>query len=224
MDGNDVPGMVGGTVSGLVEPGIGSIVMPPLIARNQPLAMGFLTRSGDQVAVVPGWGNFKRLAMPESWPTAAVFGGLRGPSEGVYDPSPEKIPSGYAVALFEELVAGADRTLHWFTDPANWRTSAGVFDLEERQIAWSSFLFGLRALDSVGQTWASDEGLWAAFRALGTLQGIWEGNHAGSVSLDDLVSPRTYCHACDQRYQDRVSPPVDDPGGGTVPDGASPIL
>jgi len=52
-----------------------------------------------------------------------------------------------------------------------------------------SVRFGFDAINSIGYEWTSDSTFWSALRALGVLQGIWEG--AGHrVPLSSILDPR----------------------------------
>lgn len=123
------------------------------------------------------------------WSGLAGDWDLMGGGDGVYQFRSDRLPPGFAPDLFAMLVNGADRTLHWLTDPSNWRSAEGEFKGGERWINWVSVRIGLDALDSMGEHWTTDESLWAAFRALGILQGIWEGAAQADISLQQMWNP-----------------------------------
>lgn len=191
-------------IAGQLEIGPAMLVCSPLAARNQPLVVTLITRGGAQIAIIPRRGAFRRPARLAEWPNGILQQGLLGTGEGAYWTEEERIPSRYGEEMLALAVQGCNRLIEHMTDPAKWCDDAGTFDPELRWIGWSTILFGFNALGAVNENWSnSDEGLWAAFRALGMLQGLWSGQRPGSVRLSDLLNPeRIREYAADLVEQD----------------------
>jgi hypothetical protein len=95
----------------------------------------------------------------------------------------------YGDALLVDMVTAGNRVLDHITDPAVWAGSDRAVDLDERTIAWTSVRFGLDALNNVAANYGASSSMWEAYRALGTLQGIWEGPVKNAVPLAWLFDP-----------------------------------
>ena len=159
-------------------------------ARNQPLALVLLASTGAQVAVLPAHGAFRRYSHVTPWPSALLRTDLLGRNQKAYPKPFDRVPPDFAIQLFVPLVQGANKLVDLLTDPSNFTDAEGVFKSDERWITWTSVLMGLEALHAVGESWTNgDESLWAAFRSLDILSGIWEGQSQGSVRLRDALDP-----------------------------------
>jgi hypothetical protein len=51
-------------------------------------------------------------------------------------------------------------------------------------------MMGFDAINAVGADWEGRSSFWQALRALGTLQGIWEGGRRDTLPLRKLLDPR----------------------------------
>ena len=194
----------GPLVTGLVEVAPAALVCAPLLARFQPLAAVFQLANGGQVAMVPAHGAFARGLRLDPWPVGVGGAGLAGPGKGVYAGTVREFPSGHAEALLGAVTEGANRLLDHLTDPARWRDAGGVLDAEERWIAWTSVRLGLDAVAALGADWGGRSSLWDAFRALGTLQGVWEGAQQGRAPLRRLLDPELVQRHAVDRFPDEV--------------------
>ena len=191
-------------LTGLLEAVPGAIVCAPLTARSQPLAAAMLTRSGAEVALLLAQGSgFVRMPSMDTWPVGTGRPSLTGPGKGIYSVGVTELPAGHAEVLLQQSIDGVNRLLHRLTDPAMFADSAGCLDRDEQMIAWANLRFGLDAINSVASSWGTSDAIWAAFRALGTLQGLWEGRRQGSVPLWQLLEP--------QRIRDHALPAFTDP-------------
>ena len=175
-------------VSGLLELMPARLVCAPLVARLQPFVAVVTTSLGAQVAVVSP-AVFARPMQMTSWPTGMPSMSFAGPGIGVYKSKASKtIPDGVSPDLLGDFVSGANKLVDHLSDPGQW-ASGGDVDIDERWIAWTSVRLGLDAVNEIGAEWQSPSTLWAAFRSLGVLQGIWEGSQS-RVRLADLLDPR----------------------------------
>ncbi|MFG3437797.1 hypothetical protein ACGF0J_11205 [Nonomuraea sp. NPDC047897] len=189
-------------VTGLLEAAQGSLLCAPLTARFQPLAAVLMTRIGSEVAVLPHGSGYVRTPSMGGWPVGMGRPSLSGRGKGIYKTGIKTFPPGHAAAILERSVSGANRLLSKFTDPTEFLTN-GLLDCDEQTIAWANMRFGIDAINSMGSEWGKPEAIWSAFRALGTLQGIWEGGTQGGVPLWELLSPA--------RIRDHVLPELDIP-------------
>jgi hypothetical protein len=171
------------------------LVCFPLLAHFQPGAMVVVTAQGAQVAVLPPPGMVHyRPHQLVSWPVGSGATPLRGPGRVMNDPEEKYWQHSDLVLVLEHCVAAANGLLAWLTDPAQWHRDDGSFDSSERWIAWTSVLQAFDALHSLATDWTGPSSVWDAFRALGILQGIWEGGNRGKVDLCELLRP---CHLRD---------------------------
>ena len=179
-------------VSGMLESGPGGIVGPLLAARMQPLGVILSTRCFAQVAVLPRHGALLRPFRILHLGLVAGSFSVLGSGDAVYDVEKQaRISEGAAKEALDALIEAANSAVMHLTDPARWTDSGGVFDPEIRWVAWSSVLAGLAAISSVSEHWSDgDEGLWAAFRALGILQGLWIGTRGQqAIRFEELLNP-----------------------------------
>jgi hypothetical protein len=181
-----VKGTANPLITGLVELLPASIVCAPLIARLQPLAAVLMTSRGAEIAVVSS-GAFTRPFQLTTWPVGTRVS-LGGPGKGAYKTRTKRIRPGFAEEMLYLCVKGTNRLLRHLTDPAAW-SNAGIVDIDERWIGWMSVRLGLDAINSIGSEWTSDAAFWSALRALGILQGIWEGR-THKVPLSSILDPR----------------------------------
>jgi len=176
-------------VSGLELTMPAYLVCAPLVSRNQPLVAVLTTVWGAQVAVVPE-GVYTRPLQGAGWPVGLPTMQLLGAPEDLYTTRFEHTSRTLARELLEEFAAGVNRLAVHISNPGGWTSGEErLIDSLERNIAWSSVRFGLGALSSVGESWSSEESVWAAFRSLGALQGIWEGGAPRSIQLRELLDP-----------------------------------
>ena len=161
-----------------------SLFLAPMVARNQPLAAILETARYGTVVVVPRAGAFRRVSDLGGWPSGAGEG-LRGTGEGVYATRYGQVPHELAPQLFSALVAGADALSRSLTSPAHWIREDREADVIERNIAWASVQFGLKDLVKIASTWDTSDRIWAGFRSLGTLEGLWQD----SIRLRRLLDP-----------------------------------
>jgi hypothetical protein len=173
-------------ITGLVELQPASFICGPLVARLQPLAAILTTSRGAEIALIcPGM--LTRPMALTSWPVGSRVT-LGGPGKGAYTTRVKTIPEPHAAHMLDICVKGANHLLQHLTDPTVWSQS-GVVDMRERWITWMSVRLGLDAVNSIGSEWASDTVFWSALRALGILQGIWEGE-VHRVQLSAILDPR----------------------------------
>jgi hypothetical protein len=173
-------------VTGLLELLPASLVCGPLVARLQPLAAILKTSRGAEIALIAP-GAFTRPMAIVGWPVGSRLS-LAGPGTGAYKTRTKAISASFSEDLLRHCLNGGNQLLKHLTDPARWSAS-GTVDIQERWIAWTSVNFGLDAINSIGSEWTSDTAFWSALRALGILQGIWEG--AGHrVPLSSILDPR----------------------------------
>lgn len=177
-------------VGGLVQVAPAGFVCYPLLARHQPLAAVFTTEHGTQVIVLPGRNAFVRPIEFVTWPVGTSRMHFGGPGQGLYATSVKAFPEGHAEALLRLLVRRADAALHYLTAPERWSASDGFLDVDAFWLCWSSVLFGMDALTSLGAEWNQPTAIWTAFRALSILQGIWQGGRPHAPRLADLIDPR----------------------------------
>lgn len=175
---------------GLWEVGGAPLLAPILLARYQPAAAVLTTARGAQVAVTRTEGHLVRPFVWDSWPVGLNKLRLEGSGRGVYRADVEH-PAGWASDLIALAVDAGDRFLREMTDPARWRNQNGRYDHRMRQVTWASVIHGLHAILDMAEDWTGHHSLWDAFRALGSLQSIWEGDAQGSVGLTPLLDPRT---------------------------------
>ena len=178
-------------LSGLLELGPGVMVGPLLAARNQPLAVIFSTRRAAQIAMIPRRGA---LVRPDRMPHLPLgFGdfSVLGHGNATYEIEEPTIGDGAAKQALDAALAAVDLSVLHLTDPARWTDPDGVFDAETRWVAWSNVLAGMAAIGAVAEHWSDgDEGLWAAFRALGILQGLWLGARSQqALGFHELLTP-----------------------------------
>jgi hypothetical protein len=81
---------------------------------------------------------------------------------------------------------GANALLGYLTDPARFTDGTGHLDVDEQLITWADVRFGFDAISSMAADRYSPEAIWAAFRALTTLQGVWDGKR----------NPLSHCPSC----------------------------
>ena len=134
-------------------------------------------------------GSWIRPGITTGWPTG--FGGLvlTGTGQGIYAGRHTTIDRDMPKRLAEALLDGANSLIGLLTDPGEWADSNGELDSVERMVAWSTVDLGLSTITEMGRNWASAESVWTAFRALGVLQGYWQGVGRGDVLLQDLLYP-----------------------------------
>lgn len=177
------PGAVQGDLAtGHVRPS--RFVCPPLVARNQPLAAVFETSRYAVIVAIPKRGAFVRVIETHGWPSGEGTS-FRGEGGNLYANRYGRVPEGLAAELFESLLAGADDLARTLTNPTKWVTPELELETTERNIAWASTQFGLEALEEIGASWATSDRLWTGFRALGILEGLWQGE----LSLRQLLNP-----------------------------------
>ncbi len=158
---------------GQISIGPSGLICPPMLARNQPLATVFVTRNGAQIIGVSSGAIHRPVRMPNNVLTG--WQGFGGTGDAAYRTPDRKIPEYWAESLLRALAGGVSRLLDLTTDPGRWVNGEGYFDNDSREMAWSNVLMGLDAVAAVGEYWHdTSEALWAAFRALTTLQGLWE--------------------------------------------------
>lgn len=174
---------------GLLEVGAAQLLAPALMARYQPLAAVLTTSGAAQVAVTIHEGHFVRPLTWDEWPVGMAQVSLEGPGRGLYR-SEAEFPPGWSTDFLHKTVEATDRFLRVMTDPARWRRLDGRYDDATRRLTWASVVYGLDAISDMARAWTASHTLWDAFRALGTLQGIWEGGRQGAVGLPRLLDPR----------------------------------
>jgi hypothetical protein len=189
-------------LTGLLEAIPGAMICAPLTARFQPAAAVLMASNGVEIAMIPNGAGFVRQPHLDAWPVGLGRPTLAGPGGAIYDVGIKTFPEGHLATLLELCVDGGNRLLHRLTDPTNFAGAANEFDWDEQMITWSNVRFGLDALNNAAALWGSTDALWPAFRALGTLQGIWEGRRQGGVPLRELLTP--------QRLRDYVVPNLQD--------------
>jgi hypothetical protein len=177
-------------VSGIVQMAPAGFTCYPLLARSQPLGAVFLTAHGSQVVVLPVSGAFLRPIEFTTWPVGLARVRFAGPGHGVYATSVRQFPARHAEALLRFLIRHADGAIHRLTAPEQFRTVDGKLDLDARWVLWSSILFGMDAVTSLAAEWNQASAIWTAFRALSTLQGIWQGHRPKAPALSNLLDPR----------------------------------
>lgn len=177
----------GELTEGLLQVGPAPFLGPALMARFQPLTAVLFTIHGVQVAVTPTDGYLLRPLQPAQWQVGMNFPSLRGPGAGMY-PGGEP-PRGWPSEMLDVTVGAASRLVEYLTDPGLWRTPADRYDYKSRRVTYASVLFGLEAVGSMASNWQAPSAVWDAFRALGTLQGVWEARRQGALRLQDLLHP-----------------------------------
>lgn len=176
-------------ISGLLEAAPAAIACAPLTARFQPLAAVLMTNAGAEVAMLAYGSGYVRMSHLDRWPVGVGRPSLTGPGTGVYNVGIDELPAGHAAALLTQSIEGMNKLLHLLTDPTRYADANKVLDIDEQLIAWANVRFGFEAINSMSTDWGTTEAVWAAFRALGVLQGIWEGARQGSVPLWELLTP-----------------------------------
>jgi hypothetical protein len=179
-----------GLLTGLLELTPAAIMCSPLIARHQPLAAVLMCSNGAEVVVVSADGSgWLRPIVSANWPVGTGRPSLSGTGIGIYRSGINALPGGHAHAVLTHAVAGGNALLGYLTDPATFRDDNGYLDVDEQLITWSDVRFGFDAINSIAADWHSPESIWAAFRALTTLQGVWDGQRRLGVPLSDLLVP-----------------------------------
>jgi len=177
-------------VTGVWQVSPAALVCFPMLGRYQPLTMLVMTSRGAQVAILPPAGkSFIRPVQMESWPTGPMRLSMHGEGRGIYGVSVKLFEANHPDAILQSCVRGANATLEWLSDPGRWRSEDGIYESLEREIAQVSMQHAIDALMSLAADWNSSESIWTALRALGILQGIWEGPGVASVKLRDLLRP-----------------------------------
>jgi hypothetical protein len=174
---------------GLVQVIPASFICYPLLARSQPLAAVFTTAYGSQVVAVLREGHFVRPIDFTTWPIGKAGIRFGGPGRGVYETDVSAFPDGHAEGLLRLLVRRADAAIHHLTAPERFTHPGGEIDPDGQLLLWSSVLFGMDAVTSMGEEWNRGSAIWTAFRALGILQGIWQGDRAKAPPLSGLLDP-----------------------------------
>ena len=176
-------------VGGIVQMVPSAFVCYPLLARSQPLAAVFLTAHGSQVVALPTQGAFVRPIEFTSWPVGLSRVRFGGPGRGVYRTAVEAFPNHHAESLLRFFLRRGDAAIHQLTAPELFATSDASLDLDAHWMLWSSVLFGMDAITSLAVEWNQASAIWTAFRALSTLQGIWQGDRAKAPPLSSLLDP-----------------------------------
>ena len=177
-------------VSGIVEMAPASFMGYPLIARAQPLAAVFMTAHGSQVLALATRGAFIRPLEFGMWPVGLTRIRFNGPGLGIYKTKVEGFPEGHAEMLLRLMAERADAAIHHLTSPERYCNAHGVLDTDSYWLSWSSVLFGMDAMTCLAAEWDQASAIWTAFRALGVLQGIWQGDRAKAPPLSALLDPR----------------------------------
>ena len=177
------------TTSGLIVGQPNLVVTPPMVTRNQPTAMVYMTNLGAHLVLVSrAGGGFHRDINLPAWPVGWSALSLDGTGMGAYRGAQDH-SAGYGDDLLADMVAAGNLVLGHVTDPAVWANHDRFVDLDERTITWTSIRFGLDALNNVAANYGASSSMWEAYRALGTLQGIWEGPKKNAVPLGWLFDP-----------------------------------
>lgn len=169
----------------------------PLVTRANPLAALIRTAQGAELIVVAdGERVFQRPPpMVAGWPTGSEDLFAADPDVDSHDPlaprSREPLPAPSARTSAEEYTGAASELLEYVTDPTEWCDTDGIIGILERDIAWSTVMIGIQTLAAAARDWRSADGVWSAFRALGILQGLWEGATRATVPFSRLVDPQT---------------------------------
>ena len=116
---------------------------------------------------------------------------LDGPGRGIYRTGVKALPPGHARALLKHATEGGNALLGHVTDPATFDDGTGQLDVDEQLITWSDIRFGFDAINALASDWSSHESIWAAFRALTTLQCVWDGRRKKGIPCPSCFSPRT---------------------------------
>jgi len=177
-------------VSGIVEMAPASFMGYPLIARAQPLAAVFMTAHGSQVVALARRGAFIRRLEFGMWPVGLTRIRFNGPGLGIYNTKVEGFPEGHAELLLRLIAERADAAIHHLTAPERYCNAQGVLDTDSYWLTWSSVLFGMDAMTCLAAEWDQASAIWTAFRALGVLQGIWQGDRPKAPPLSALLDPR----------------------------------
>ena len=190
-------------LTGLLEAIPGALTCAPLTARFQPLAAVLMTSAGVEVVVLPGGSGFARTPRMDAWPVGFGRPSLTGSGKGIYALGLDRLPAGHAAELLEQAVRGVNVLLNNLSNPTNFADSTGQLNRDEQMIAWSNVRFGFDAVNNMASTWGTTDAIWPAFRALGTLQGLWEGRRREKVPLWELLMP--------DRIRNHVLPALTDP-------------
>jgi len=177
-------------LTGLLPSNPGWFICAPMTGRFQPLAAVLMTGSGADIALVPD-GAYIRSEDFNRHPVGLGRPDLRGSGVGIYRTGVKAIPRGHGVQVLQDLTRGANELLNHLTDPTLFADGDGELDVDEQLITWANVRFGLSAVATSAELWGSPESIWTVFRALGTLQGVWEGSAAGQVGLKRLLDPST---------------------------------
>lgn len=173
---------------GLLEVGAAPLLAPSLLARNQPVVAILTTGRGAQVAATISEGHFVRPFTLDAWPVGMTQLPLEGRGQAIYR-SDVQFPANWNTDILYEVVDAVDAFLDIMTDPARWITKEGRYDYNVRRLTWASLIYGFDAVSEMAHDWTARHTFWDAFRALGTLQSIWEGERQGAVGLAPLLKP-----------------------------------
>ncbi len=177
-------------VGGIVQMAPAGYVCYPLLARPQPLAAVFLTAYGSQIVVMPKRGMFVRPVEFTTWPVGLARIRFAGTGAGVYATSVRAFPERHAESLLRFLLKRGDLSIHRLTTPERFRTENGELDVDAHWVLWSSIRFGMDSTTSLAVEWNQASSTWTAFRALSTLQGIWQGARQKAPPLSSVIDPR----------------------------------
>jgi hypothetical protein len=108
----------------------------------------------------------------------------------VYRSSVRAFPDHHPEVLLRFLLKRADAAMHRLTAPELFATPEGRLDMDAHWLLWSSVLFGMDAITSLASEWNQASAIWTAFRALSTLQGIWQGHRPKAPPLSAILDPR----------------------------------
>ena len=166
-----------------------ALLAVPLAARLQPLSTTVTTDRNAHV-LITSTAAFGRPPHEPSWPVTGLLPGVSGPVEDLYQTRYETIPHGIAGDLTQQFSVAANNLLGYLTAPETWWSEAkGVIEWEKRMVAWSTIMLGIGAIGQIAEEWGSAESIWSGFRALGILQGLWEGQEHQPGLLRALFHP-----------------------------------
>jgi hypothetical protein len=174
--------------AGLLEATPALAISGPMVARGQPLAAVLQTVSGHQIVAMLHQGAFVRPMNFHRWPVGVSGVSLRG-SVGPWRRR-EDLPANHAEAVLTMYAIAADQLIRHLTNPTVWTSDDGTVDFVEQEIAWSSVIQGLSAVTEVGGEFSSSEAPRTGFRAIGILQGLWEGPTFSRLGLATLLDPQ----------------------------------
>lgn len=175
---------------GLVESNPAHIVCAGLMARNQPRVAVFTTGDGADLVLIPEGAFIRPRDNFTGHPVGIGRPNLGGPGGPIYRTDVKVLPSQHGVQLLEEAVAHGNTLFNTLTDPRHFVDANGDFDMGEQIITWANVRFAFDAINVMAERWNVGDFLWSALRALGILQGLWEGPRQGSVPLRRLLDPR----------------------------------